>query len=233
MFPVAILAGGLATRLGPLTARVPKALIDINGEPFAIHQLRLLKSRGIERVVFCIGHLGHMIRDAVGDGSRYGLRVSYSEDGSALRGTGGAVARALPELSERFFVLYGDSYLPCDYSAVGRAFLNAGKDGLMTVYRNEGKWDTSNVCFENGKIIAYDKTHKTPGMDYIDYGLGVFDRRAFAGRAEDEVFDLAEVYRDLLAGGRLAGYEIGERFYEIGSASGIQTLQGYLTEVTA
>ena len=177
--PVAILAGGLGTRLYPLTERIPKALVEINGEPFLAHQLRLLRARGIERVVLCIGQHGERIREYAGDGARFGLAIDYSFDGPALLGTAGAVRQALPLLGDAFLVLYGDSYLPCSYEDVAEAFRTAGQPGLMTVYRNEGRWDTSNVEFAGGRIVAYDKKDRTEGMQHIDYGLGVFSRAAF------------------------------------------------------
>ena len=150
MLPVAILAGGLGTRLKPLTEAIPKALVEINGKPFLAHQLELLRARGVGRVVLCVGHLGEMIREFAGDGARFGVEVRYSFDGAALRGTAGALRNALPLLRGRFFVLYGDSYLTCDYAAVERAFMESGKPALMTVFRNEGRWDRSNVEFDGG-----------------------------------------------------------------------------------
>jgi NDP-sugar pyrophosphorylase family protein len=229
MLPVAILCGGLATRLRPLTETVPKALIDVNGESFLAHQLRLLSSRGIERVVLCVGYLGEMIHDYVRDGSQFGLRVDVSFDGPTLLGTAGAIRRALPLLDEHFFVLYGDSYLPCDYRAVAGAFLDSGKLGLMTVFRNEGRWDASNADFSSGRIHAYSKENRTPQMRYIDYGLGVFHASALSGLPDGASRDLADVYQDLLARGELAGFEVHERFYEIGSLDGRRDLAEYLT----
>jgi len=164
MLPVAILAGGLATRLRPITEKIPKALMEVNGEPFLAHQLRLLHRNGIRRVVLCVGYLAEMIEEYAGDGSRFGMEIQYSPDGPVLRGTAGALAQALPLLGDRFFVLYGDSYLPCDYAAVQRAFEESGKQALMTVYRNESRWDTSNVQFEDGRILLYDKKRRTPSM---------------------------------------------------------------------
>src|ERR1700722_9297284 len=155
MLPAVILMGGIATRLRPVTEKIPKALIDINGEPFLAHQLRLLYSRGIRRVVCCVGFLGEMIQEIAGDGSQFGLQLQYSFDGPVLRGTAGAIHQALPLLEEKFFVVYGDSYLPCDYAAVQESFEASGKSGLMTVFRNEGKWDSSNVAFDDGRILAY------------------------------------------------------------------------------
>jgi len=228
MLPVAILAGGLATRLRPVTEKIPKALIEINGEPFVAHQLRLLASSGIRRVTLCVGYLGEMLEAYAGDGSRFGLHVTYSPDGAELRGTAGAVAQARPLLGESFFVLYGDSYLPCDYGAVERAFVESGKPALMTVYHNRNQWDTSNVLFEAGRILAYDKKLRTPEMRHIDYGLGVFHGAAFDGIPDRGAYDLADVYRGLLERGELAGFEVEQRFYETGSFAGIQELSEYL-----
>ena len=226
--PVAILAGGLGTRLYPLTERLPKALIEINGEPFLAHQLRLLRARGIERVVLSIGQHGERIREYAGDGARFGIAINYSFDGPTLLGTAGAVRQALPLLGDAFFVVYGDSYLPCSYRDVQQAFRAAGQPGLMTVYRNEGRWDASNVEFDAGRIVAYDKKNRTTRMQHIDYGLGVFSRAAFEGAPHT---DLAEVYRDLLRRGQLAAFEVHERFYEIGSFDGIAELSRYLEGV--
>ena len=224
MFPVAILSGGLATRLRPATEHIPKALLEINGEPFMAHQLRLLEARGIRRVVLCIGFLGEMVRAFAGNGSRFGLQIMYSHDGPDLRGTAGAVANALSLLGDRFFVLYGDSYLPCDYGAVQEAFLESGREGLMTVFANHGRWDTSNVEFVDGHIAAYDKKHRSARMRHIDYGLGVFCARVFESLPVDRPYDLAAVYQDLLRRNQLAACEVFERFYEIGSLDGIKDL---------
>lgn len=229
MLPVAILAGGLATRLRPSTETIPKALIEINGEPFLAHQLRLLRQNGITRAVLCVGYRGGQIQEFAGDGDRFGLHLDYAFDGPQLLGTGGAVRRALPLLGEAFFVLYGDSYLPCDYLAVERKFLSSGKPALMTVYRNEGRWDKSNVEFSGDRILIYDKLQRTPRMEHIDYGLGVLRSTAFDALAEDQPADIAGVYQDLLRRGELAAYEVRERFYEIGSFEGIRELEEFIT----
>jgi MurNAc alpha-1-phosphate uridylyltransferase len=228
MYPVAILAGGLATRLWPLTASTPKALIDVNGEPFIGYQLRLLRSQGIERVVVCAGHLGDMTRRWVGDGDRFGLRIEFSFDGDGLLGTGGAIKRALPRLGPSFFVLYGDTYLPCDYRRVQQAFLDSGRLALMTVFRNDDRWDRSNVEMRDGRLVAYDKTHRNPRMHHLDYGLGVFRARAFDDVPAETPYDLATLYQALLARGELAAWEADQRFYEIGSAEGLEETRRYL-----
>mgnify|MGYP000852379171 CR=1 FL=1 len=230
MLPVAILAGGLATRLRPVTEKIPKSLVEVEGEPFLSHQLRLLVSQGIRRAVLCTGYLGEMVQDYAGDGSRFGIELSYSPDGPTLRGTAGALKNALPLLGEQFLVIYGDSYLPADYSEAQRVFLESGKSGLMTVFRNEGKWDTSNVEFSQGKIQAYDKKNRTPEMKYIDYGLGAFHRSAFDDAPSEGSYDLADVYQKLLSNDQLAGLEVKQRFYEVGSFSGIEDFGNYLKE---
>ena len=226
---VAILAGGLATRLRPSTETIPKALVEVAGEPFLAHQLRLLCSRGVRDAVLCLGYRGEQVREYAGSGERFGVRLEYSFDGPTLLGTAGAVRRALPLLPGRFFVLYGDSYLPCDYGAVARAFENSGKSGLMTVYPNQGRWDSSNVEFAGGRILAYDKIARTTRMQHIDYGLGAFERSVFASVPADRPTDLAAVYQDLLRRDDLAAYEAVERFYEVGSFAGIRELEEHLS----
>jgi NDP-sugar pyrophosphorylase family protein len=226
--PVAILAGGLATRLRPVTAKLPKSLLELNGEPFIFHQLRLLKAHGVERVVLCVGHLGEMIRQVVREGQEFGVKVEYSFDGERLLGTAGAIKNALPMLGDSFLVLYGDSYLVCDYDAVAREFQRAGKLALMTVFKNEGQWDTSNVEYRSGRILAYNKKNRTPGMHFIDYGLGAFSALAFAGIPADQAFDLAELYGMLLAEEQLAGMELHHRFFEIGSPAGLEETARFL-----
>jgi NDP-sugar pyrophosphorylase family protein len=219
--PVAILAGGLATRLGALTAARPKSLLEVAGRPFIAHQLELLRRQGIERVVLCVGHMGEKIEAAVGNGDAFGLEVRYSFDGPDLLGTGGALKRARQFLGDAFFVMYGDSYLDLDYAAVEETFQRAGKSGLMTVCRNDDQWDRSNVLYSDGVIKQYDKRQRSPAMRHIDYGLGAIRSSALdllpPGRS-----DLADLYRTLLARDDLAAYEVPTRFYEIGSEEGLR-----------
>src|SRR5688572_23218808 len=222
--PVAILAGGMATRLRPITEKIPKLLVEVAGEPFFSHQIRLLKHAGLTRLVLCVGYLGEKIVELYGDGSKWGVSIDYAFDGPKLLGTGGALIAALPKLGDVFYVLYGDSYLPVDYLAVGEFFLKSGRLGLMTVYENRGQYDASNVWFEHGEIKIYDKKARLPQMRHIDYGLGVFRAGAFDGFPRDAVLDLAEVQKSLVARNELAGYEVRERFYEIGSPEGLREL---------
>jgi len=247
--PVAILAGGLATRLRPITEKIPKSLVPVAGQPFLAHQLKLLHARGIRRAVLCIGYLGEMIQHDFG-GEAFGVKLDYSFDSpnqkwhghparektdrleacatTKLLGTGGAIKRALPLLGEEFFVLYGDSYLPIEYAPIAEFFQRSGKLGLMTVYRNEGKYDTSNVVFRDGEIIVYDKKVRSPEMRHIDYGLSLFKASVFDSYSADQVFDLAEVMGKLVREKQLAGYEVPERFYEMGSPAGLAELETLL-----
>ena len=222
--PVAILAGGLATRLRPITEKIPKSLVPVAGRPILAHQLEMLHTRGLRRAVLCVGFLGEMIQREFSN-EACGIALEYSLDGDKLLGTGGAIKRALPLLGKEFFVLYGDSYLPIQYAPVADFFHRSGKLGLMTVYRNEGKYDTSNVVFANGEIKVYDKKARLPEMQHIDYGLSMFKSSVFDSCPSDRPFDLAEVMGDLIRKQQLAGYDTGERFYEMGSPSGLAELE--------
>jgi NDP-sugar pyrophosphorylase family protein len=226
--PVTILAGGLATRLRPLTSTIPKALVEVVGRPFAEHQVELLRRNGIERVMWLVAYRANQMETTLGDGRRWGMEFEYLHDGPVLLGTGGAIRRALPRLGEAFFVMYGDSYLECDFAAVERAFRSSGRDGLMTVFRNEGQFDVSNVEFTNGRIVRYDKQARTPAMQHIDYGLGVLTPAAFDGYPEGPL-DLAAIYQNLLRRDQLAAFEVFERFYEIGSPEGLADLERHLS----
>ncbi len=228
MLPVAILAGGLATRLRPLTSTIPKALVEVAGKPFIRHQLAYLKGQGVSEVVMCTGYLGEMIEAEVGHGSEFGLKVSYSPDGEKLLGTGGALKRALPMLGEAFFVLYGDSFLPIDFAAVKNDFIASGKPALMTVLKNDNRWDKSNVVYRDGKLIEYNKQQTRPEMEHIDYGLGIVRREVFDNPPDQESFDLAGLYHQLSVTGQLAGYEVHQRFYEMGSFEGLKETEAYL-----
>ncbi len=222
--PVAVLAGGLATRLRPITEKIPKSLVPVAGRSFLAHQLEMLHARGVRRVVLCIGYLGEMIQREFGR-EAFGIQLEYSFDGEKLLGTGGAIKRAMPKLGPEFFILYGDSYLPIPYAPVAEFFHRSGQPGLMTVYRNEGQYDASNVVFADGEIKVYDKKSRLPEMRHIDYGLSLFKSSVFDAYAVDQVFDLAEVMGKLVREKQLAGYEVLERFYEMGSPAGLTELE--------
>jgi NDP-sugar pyrophosphorylase family protein len=226
--PVAILAGGLATRMRPRTETIAKSMLEVAGEPFIAHQLRLLRREGVDSVVLCLGFLGEQVAEYVGDGSRFGLRVAVSYDGPALLGTGGALQTALPLLGRTFFVLYGDSYLDVPMREVWDRFRQSGQPALMTVHRNEGRWDTSNVVYDGSRVAYYSKRDRRPDMDYIDFGLGLLSAVLFEERPAEQGFDLAELYEALAASGRLAGWESRQRFFEIGTPSGLAETDRYL-----
>ncbi len=227
-----ILAGGLGTRMAGVAGDLPKTLIPVNGVPFAAHQLDRLAEEGIGDVVYSIGHRGELIRSFVGDGRAWGLRVEYVEDGPTLLGTAGSLRRGLDEgvIAPSFLVLYGDSYLTTPYAAVVRAFEQSGLPALLTVFRNDDQWDRSNVVYEDGKLLLYDKRpeRRTPLMRHIEYGLSALTAAALAGVAPGEPADLADVFYELSAHNRLGAYEVGDRFYEIGSPAGLEELERYL-----
>ncbi len=227
MYPVAVLAGGLATRLRPITETIPKVLVEVAGKPFIARQLEYLNSQGVRDVVLCVGHLGEMIQEVVGRGEHFGLQVHYCFDGPKLLGTGGALKKALPQLGNHFFVLYGDSYLPVDFSAVQDAYVQSGQPALMTVLKNSDRWDKSNVLFVDGQLVEYNKREPGPEMAYIDYGLGLMSTSVFSTYPNNSPFDLADVYQDLSVTGQLMGLEVYQRFYEIGSHSGLKEAEEY------
>lgn len=228
--PVAILAGGLATRLFPQTTQTPKSLIEVAGDFFINHQLHYLHQQNILQVVLCLGHLGEQIEAVVGDGSAYGLEVHYSWDGASLLGTGGALRQALPLLGEEFFVLYGDTYLPVDFAAVMRGFYANRSQALLTVFKNKNQGDKSNVLMDKQRIIEYNKRLPLSEMNYIDYGLSILSSEILQSYPVGESFDLADLYHELSLRGQLASYEVFERFYEIGSISGLRETTRYLEE---
>ena len=227
MLPVAILAGGLATRLRPLTEMIPKALVDVAGEPFISRQLRYLRGQGVNSVVLCIGYLGQMIQDRLGNGEEFGLSINYSMDGPDLLGTGGALTKAIPLLGDDFFILYGDSYLPVNFSSVQKAYESSNRRALMTILKNRNLWDRSNVMFVEGRLVEYNKYDSHSEMAYIDYGLGVMSASTLVDYSTDNPFDLADLYHDLSVHGQLAGFEVHERFYEIGSLPGLKDAEDY------
>jgi MurNAc alpha-1-phosphate uridylyltransferase len=221
-----ILAGGLGTRMRPLTDTCPKTLLPVRGRPFAYHQLHWLAAQGITEVVYSIGHQGDLIRRYWDQEPWPVSRIRYVDEGQRLRGTAGALrlAREQVVLDERFFVIYGDSFLPVEFGPIWRAFQASGQPALMTVLRNQGRWDRSNVIYLPGRVVLYDKA-AAPGMQYIDYGLSCFRRDVFDDPGPS---DLAVLFRELSVSGHLAGFEVHQRFYEIGSPAGLRDFEQYL-----
>jgi NDP-sugar pyrophosphorylase family protein len=224
--PICILAGGLGTRLGARVADTPKPLLEIAGEPFLCHQLRLLAAHGARSVVLSVGYLGEQVEARIGD-EQFGIRIAYSYDTPTFNGTLGAIRGALRLLPDRFLVLYGDTYLRLDYAAAAKAWRASDLPGLMTVFLNDGRWDGSNVLYENGRVVAYDKFAPTPEMRWIDYGLGGLDVRALEF-VDAEERDLSVLYHRLAERGSLCGYEVVDRFYEIGTADALAETERFL-----
>jgi NDP-sugar pyrophosphorylase family protein len=232
--PCVILAGGLGTRMASHLPGIPKALVPVAGRPFADLQLERLAAAGIGEVIYCIGHLGGALRDHVADGGRFGLRVEYVDEGEDLRGTAGALRLALDrgQLPDAFHLLYGDSFLTVDFESVELAWRNCGQHAQMLVLRNGGRWDRSNVVLRGGMVQVYepDSTRSDPEMQWIDYGLSTLDREIVAtwipsGRA----VQMSSVWAALSATGGLAAFEVLERFYEVGSPSGLRDLEAHLS----
>jgi NDP-sugar pyrophosphorylase family protein len=231
--PVAILAGGRATRLHPLTAAVPKALLDVAGRPFIDRQLALLRRRGLRRAVLCLGHLGEQFESHLGDGARVGMALSYSHDGPTPLGTGGALRRALPLLGELCFVTYGDAYLDIDYEAMLADFRGRSQPALMAVLENDGRWDASNVLLRDGRLVRHDKERPTPDMRHIDYGVALLRRSAIERIPPDRPSDLSALYADLVARGMMGAHEVDHRFYEIGTAAGLEEARAHFAGRTS
>lgn len=230
MLQTVIIAGGLATRLWPETKTIPKSLISISGKPFIDWQLKLLKEKGISNVLLCVGFLGEQIESFVGDGKKWDMKVSYSYEGESLLGTAGALRNALDKLNDEFFITYGDSYLPINYKNVLDSYKKSNEPALMTVYKNNGQFDKSNVAIENNKIKKYIKNSSDPELVYIDYGLLIMSKDIIAKLPKNETVDLVQPLQDLVQKSKLATYEVEHRFYEIGSRSGIEMLENYLKE---
>jgi NDP-sugar pyrophosphorylase family protein len=228
---VCILAGGLGTRLGERVGTTPKPLLEVAGEPFLLHQLRLLAANGAVDVVLCVGYLGEHIERRIGS-ERFGMRIQYSFDTPELDGTLGAIRRALPVLPSRFLVLYGDTYLRLDYAAAVHAWKASGRLGLMTVLLNDNRWGASNASYRAGLVTAHDKTAPTDAMRWIDYGLGGLDRRALELLPPAER-DLSELYGTLADLGELCGFEVFERFYAIGDPTSLVETEAFLRGVVA
>ena len=217
-----ILAGGLATRLKPITEKIPKAMVPVNGRPFLEYQLELLRKNGIDDIVLCVGYLADRIVSYFGDGSAFDVNLRYSYEHDELLGTGGAIRNALSMLNERFFVLYGDSYLDIVYAYVCREYEKKNCPAMLVVYQNEGRWDTSNVVFVDGWVRVYNKTRPVQQMRYIDYGLSILSRSLFENMPAIQKWDLSVLYTALAADGKMAGFEVHKRFYEIGSKNGLR-----------
>jgi NDP-sugar pyrophosphorylase family protein len=231
MTQIVILAGGEATRLYPLTTKIPKSMIMINGVPFIVHQLNLFKRNGISDIVICAGVFSEKIIDYLGDGSKFGVSIRYSiETPDKLLGTLGALKNAYNLLETDFLLIFGDSYLEIDYQAIYSKFLQMGKLGLMTVVKNEDEFMPNNVEILDGLVIKYDKK-KPNDFRYVDYGLSAFKKSVLDLFPKNRNLDLSELNKKLISTNNLAVYEVQEKFYEIGSIQGIKDFEKYLSAI--
>ena len=225
--PVAIIAGGMATRLHPMTLKVPKSMVLVKGKPFIFWQLTLLAKSSVNKVVLCLGHMSEEIYSYVGDGRQFGLSVEYSIEEYPL-GTGGALLHAKSLLGDYFGILYGDSYLQIDYSKVEETFFASRNSMLMTIYKNFESLEPSNVEYVDGKVLAYSKKHQTTRMKYIDYGFSVAHSSIFDYLSQIPSGDLSDLQAALSADGLVGGLVIKNRYHEVGSFEGIQALESSL-----
>ena len=225
-----ILAGGLATRLRPITNKIPKSMIKIKNNSFLEYQIELLRRNDISEIILCVGYLGEQIEEYFGNGKKLGVNIKYSYENEQLLGTGGTIRNALDLLNNYFFVLYGDSYLDVNYKEIYNYFLKINYPSLLVIYKNNNKWDRSNVIFKNGIVEVYDKNNYIPEMEFIDYGLSILSKRVLMRIPENVSYDLANLYKGLSVEKRLAGYEVLERFYEIGSKEGLREFKNYIKE---
>jgi NDP-sugar pyrophosphorylase family protein len=223
-----ILAGGLGTRLRPISETIPKALVPVAGRPFIEYQIELFHARGVRDLIVCTGHLGHLIEEHLGDGRRFDVSIRYGFERDRLLGTAGAVKNIEPLLEDAFFVQYGDSYLLVDYRAVMACFRQRDAPGLMVVYRNHDRWGRSNVVVDGDRVCVYDKSRKWPAMVHIDFGVSAFRREAFAGIAAGVTTDLSIVHQALIEQRQLLAYETSHRFYEVGSPEGLQEFESFV-----
>jgi NDP-sugar pyrophosphorylase family protein len=224
---VAILTGGLATRLGDLTRNKPKSMLKIRGKTFLEYQLELLKRAEIKNIVLCIGHMGEQIERHFGNGRNYGVNIEYSLEDKLL-GTAGALKKAEALLNEVFFTMYGDSYLFLDFPAAMRYFKSQNKLALMTVYRNYDRYARSNTVVEGNSVKNFSKKERTGGMVYIEYGANIFNKEALRMIPENQFYSLDDVFHRLVEMDELLAFEVKERFYEIGSPQGVKEFEEYI-----
>ena len=227
---VAILAGGLASRLGDLAKNQPKSMLKVLGRPFLEYQLELLRKGGIRSAVLCIGHMGGQIERHFGNGSKYGVNIEYSFEDKLL-GTAGALKKAEGLLHDVFFTMYGDSYLFLDFSLAMSCFKSYNKLALMTVYKNYDQHDRSNTIVEGDLVKRYSKREKSEDMNYIDYGAHIFRKKALDMVPENQLYSLEDLFTCLIERQELLAFEVKERFYEIGSPQGLKEFKEYIQDV--
>ena len=224
---VVILVGGLATRLRPLTNKMPKSLIQIRGKNFLEYQLDFLKKGGVKNVILCVGYLGDEIKSFFGNGKRFGINIKYSYESQYLLGTAGALRNAKDLLEDEFFVMYGDSYLFLDFIAIKSYFKRFNNLGLMVVYKNYDRYDTSNVAIEDNLVKRYGKRQRAKDVVYIDYGASILKKKAMELVPKNQAYSLEELFTELIKQEELLAYKVNKRFYQIGSHEGLAEFKRY------
>lgn len=226
---VAILAGGLARRLGDLTRNQPKSMLKSREKTFLEYQLELLRKGGIRNVLLCIGHMGEQIERYFGNGREYGVNIKYSLEDKLL-GTAGALKNAEGLLGDVFFTMYGDSYLFLDLSAAMRYFKSQNKLALMAVYKNYDRYGTSNTVVEGNLVKKFSKQEKTKNMVYIEYGANIFKKEVLNMIPQNQFYSLDDLFPRLIEMRQLLAFEVKERFYETGSPQGLKEFEEYIQE---
>ncbi len=226
---IAILAGGLSTRLYPITKKIPKSMVKINGRPFFEYQIDLCKKNGIEEIVLCVGHLWEQIRNHFGDGSRFGIKIIYSVENERLD-TGGALKNALPHLDERFFVMYGDSYLDVDWQEIADFHEKSDALGLMTTYQNNWQIEPSRVLLTpNGYVAEFNKENPRPEMKFLEYGLNILPK-FIINKIAEKSFPISRYFDLFIEKKQLISFESKKRFYEIGCREGKEAFKKYISK---
>jgi len=223
-----ILAGGLATRLRPLTETIPKSMLLINNKPFLQYQLELLKNNGITDIVLCVGYLHDQIEDYFKDGKIIGVNIKYSVERNDLLGTAGALKNAEDLLQDKFFLTYGDSCVFLDFREIWSHFNSYSELALLVVYKNYNKYDKSNVCLKGNKVSKYDKKAMDNNMVYIDYGVSLLRKNILRFIPDGTVYSLEDVFKEIIEQNSMLAFEAKERFYEIGSFKGLEEFTNFI-----
>jgi len=225
---IVILCGGLATRLGNLAKNTPKSMMEINSKPFLEHQIEKLKKQGLKDIVLCVGHLSRQIEEYFGNGKKFGVKIKYSYDGEKQLGPIGAVKNAESLLDDDFFIMYGDSYLSVDFQKAYSDFKKTNKSALMVVYKNQDKYDKSNLIVDNNMVIGYGAEDKTKEMIFIDYGTSVLSKKTLESVPENTMYSTGEFFSELIKKNQLCAYEAKKRFYHIGNLEALEELEKYI-----
>jgi len=229
---IVVLCGGKATRLYPLTKKIPKSMIKFERKPFLEHQLDLFKKNRIFDIVLCVGYKAEQIKKYFGNGKNFGVEIKYSSDKKKLLSTGGALKKAENLLEDSFLVMWGDSYLPFNFQKAIKFFKKFDKFGAMTVFKNLNKYEPSNVEVEKNLVKSYSKKRKTKKMKYIDYGVSIFKKEALKFIPKNKVYDLTKLQQTLIKKKQLLAYPAEKRFYQIGSPDGLEEFKNYIKRKT-